>query len=86
MPPQKILENIVILCFEGRFTKQNVLFAYNHTFCPPPIFGLATSLIRINPSFWTINRSFEVILEMGTVYWIGHQTQCSVCWIGLQIQ
>ena len=33
---------------------------------PPP-----TTLIHISPSCWTIYRSFEITLEMGTVHWIG---------------
>jgi len=33
-----------------------------------PISPLLTSLIHISPSYWTIHRSFEIILEMGTVH------------------
>jgi len=32
----------------------------------------------INMSCWTICRSFKIILEMGTVHWIGLQIQCSI--------
>jgi len=35
-------------------------------------------LIHISPSCWTIYRSFDIILEMGTVHWIGVQIQCSI--------
>jgi len=34
--------------------------------------------IHIGPSCWTIYRSFEIILEMGAVHWIGLQILCSV--------
>ena len=34
--------------------------------------------IQISPSCWTIYRSFEIILEVGTVHWIGLQIQCFV--------
>jgi len=40
----------------------------------PPL----TRLIHIRPSYWTIFRSFGIILEMGTVCWIGLQMQCSI--------
>jgi len=43
-----------------------------------PIRPLLTRLIHINPSYWTIYCSFESILKMGTVHWIGLQIQCSV--------
>jgi len=39
---------------------------------------LLTRLIHISLSFWTIYRSFEIILELGTVHWIGLQIQCSI--------
>jgi len=41
--------------------------------CPP-----LTRFIHISPSCWTIHRSFEIILEMGTVHWIELQIQCSI--------
>jgi len=41
----------------------------------PPL----TRLIHIRPSYWTIFRSFGIVLEMGTVHWIGLQMQCSYC-------
>jgi len=34
---------------------------------------LRTWLIHINPRSWTIYRSFEIILEMGTIHLIGIQ-------------
>jgi len=44
-PPKKILENIVILCFERRFSKQNsVIRLKSYTLPPKKIFGLATPL------------------------------------------
>jgi len=43
--PPKFLENIVILCFERRFSKQNsVIRLKSNIFPPPKIFGLATPL------------------------------------------
>ena len=42
--PFKFLENIVILCFAGRFSKQNGVIRLNQTFCPPKISGLAMPL------------------------------------------
>jgi len=47
----KFLENIVILCFERRFSKQNVVIRLQSNifaspeFLPPQTFGLATSLL-----------------------------------------
>ena len=43
-----------------------------------PVSRLRTGLIQISPSCWTIYHSFETILEMGTVNWIGLQIQCSI--------
>ena len=37
----------------------------------------ASRFIHISPSCWTIFRSFEIVLETGTVDWIGLQMQCS---------
>jgi len=54
MPP-KFLEDIVILCFERRFSKQNsVIHLKSNIFAPPkffalPIFGLATPLLNTPP-------------------------------------
>jgi len=36
-----------------------------------PVNRLLAMLIHICPSCWTICSSFESILEMGTVHWIG---------------
>jgi len=50
MPPPRFLENIVILCFKRRFSKQNSVIRLKSNilalpnFCPPQIFGLATPL------------------------------------------
>jgi len=51
MPPPKFLENIVILCFERRFSKQNSVIRLKSSILAPPkffgpsqIFGLATPL------------------------------------------
>jgi len=41
-----------------------------------PVRPLRTRPIHIIPSCWTIYRSFEIILEMGTIQWIG--IQCSM--------
>jgi len=38
-----------------------------------PASPLLTKLIRITPSYWTFYCSFEIILKMGTVHWIGLQ-------------
>jgi len=48
--PPKFLENVVILCFESRFSKQNSVILLKSNILPPPIFfppqisGLATQL------------------------------------------
>jgi len=50
--PPKFLENIVILCFERRFSKQNSVFCLKANVLPPQFvclpknFGLATTLVR----------------------------------------
>jgi len=44
MAPTKFLENIVILCFERRFSKQNSVIRLKPNVFPPRIFGLATPL------------------------------------------
>jgi len=44
MPPQ-FLENIVILCFESRFFKQNSAIRLKSNIFPPKISGLATPLV-----------------------------------------
>jgi len=41
-----------------------------------PVRLLLTRLIHVSPNCWTIYRSFEIHLEMGTVSWIGLQIQC----------
>jgi len=43
MPP-KFLENIVILCFERHFSKQNSVIRLKLNSLSPPISGLATPL------------------------------------------
>jgi len=46
--PPKFLENIVILCFERRFSKQNSIIRLQSNICPPTkIFGLATPLVLV---------------------------------------
>ena len=43
--PPKFLENIVILCFERRFSRQNSVICLKSNILPPPqIFGLTTPL------------------------------------------
>jgi len=51
-----------------------------------PVIPLRTRLIHINPSYWTLFRSFEIILEMRAVHWIGFQIQCSTPEVGKLIQ
>ena len=41
-----------------------------------PVSPLLTRLIHISPSYWTILRSFEIILEWELC--IGFQIQCSI--------
>jgi len=43
-----------------------------------PASPLLTMLVHISLSYWTIYRSFESILEIGTVHWIGLHIQCSI--------
>jgi len=51
--PPKFFENIVILCFEKRFSKQNSVIRLKsnilspQNFCPPEISGLATPLAGV---------------------------------------
>jgi len=42
--PPKFLENIVILCVERRFSKQNSVIRLKSNICPPKFFG--------PPNFW----------------------------------
>ena len=43
-----------------------------------PVSPLSTKLIHISPSYWTIYHSFEIILEWGTVHWLGIRSQYSM--------
>jgi len=43
-----------------------------------PVSHPLTRLIHTSPSCWAIYRSFEIILEMGTVHWIELQVQCFI--------
>jgi len=43
-------------------------------------------LIHISPSYWTVFRSLEIILETGVVRWIGFQIQCSIPGVGKLVQ
>jgi len=43
-----------------------------------PVGPLRTRLIHIRPSYWTLFRSFEIILERGVAHWIRLQIQCSI--------
>jgi len=43
-----------------------------------PVSPRRAGLIHISPSCWTTYCSFEIILEMGTLHWIGLQIQCSI--------
>jgi len=47
-----------------------------------PASPLLTTLIHTSPSYWTIYCSFEIILGMGTVHWIGLLIQCSISGVG----
>ena len=47
--PHKIFENIVILFFERRFSKQNSVIRLKSNILHPPIFGLATPLVLLHP-------------------------------------
>jgi len=47
-----------------------------------PASPLLTMFVHISPSYWIIYRSFEIILEMRTVHWIGLHIQCSVPGVG----
>jgi len=53
-----------------------------HSAMITPISLLLTTHVHISPSYWTIYRSFEIILETGTVHWIGLHIQCSVSGVG----
>jgi len=37
-----------------------------------------TCCYDISPTCWAIHRSFEIILEMGSVHWIKLQIQCYI--------
>jgi len=43
----KFLENIVILCFERRFSKQNAVIRLKSNVLAPQIFGLDTPLVSL---------------------------------------
>jgi len=49
-----------------------------HRVMTTPVSPPLTRPIHISPSCWTIYRSFEVILEIGTLHWIGLRIQCSI--------
>jgi len=51
-----------------------------------PIRPLRTKLIHISQSYWTSFRSYEIILEMGTVHGIGLQMQCSIVYTNPLLQ
>ena len=55
-----------------------LLSSLRHRAMITPVSPLLTRLIHNSPRWWTIYRSFEIILEMGTVHWIELQIQCSV--------
>jgi len=44
--PPKFVENIVILCFERRFSKENRVRLKSNILAPPKIFGLVTPQTR----------------------------------------
>jgi len=45
MPSKKILENTVILCFERRFSKQDIVIRLISNILAPKRFGQATPLV-----------------------------------------
>jgi len=47
-----------------------------------PVSPLLTTLVHISPSYWTVYSSFEIILEMEIVHWIGLHIQCSISGMG----
>jgi len=47
-----------------------------------PVIPLLTTLVHISPSYCTVYSSFEIILEMETVHWIGLHIQCSISGVG----
>ena len=58
--PPKFLENIVILCFEGRFFQQNsVIRLKSNIFALPKIVWLATPLPATNQKLSKADGSFE---------------------------
>jgi len=62
MPP-KFLEHIVILCVESGIPGKIAFFAYNETFWPSKIFGLATLL----PPTATVMCTYSACKEPTTV-------------------
>jgi len=45
-PPPKFLEHVVILCFERRFPKQNIVICQKPNTLGPQMFGLATLVLH----------------------------------------
>ena len=53
--PSKFLENIVILCFERRFCKENrVIRLVSNSLPPPKIFGLSNVVCYERGLLWTV--------------------------------
>jgi len=79
---------------QWNITMQEIHLCWTHYFFPWPRSGPTffhsriasaitvrhplTRLTHINPSCWTIYRSFEITPEMGPVRWIELQIQCSI--------
>jgi len=47
-----------------------------------PVLPLLTALVHISLSYWTVYSSFEIILEMETIHWIGLHIQCFISGVG----
>ena len=71
----------VIICknkWEILMITSSLLSNVRHRAMITPVRPSLTRLIYISPSCWIIYRSFEIILEMGTVHWIELRIQCSM--------
>jgi len=60
MLPPKVLENIVILCFERRFSKQNNVFHLKSNIWPPQkIFGPDQTFVLATPLSIPVKKKTE---------------------------
>jgi len=74
-----------IIAAQWRYNKWEVLMITSlllsnvrHRAVITPVSPLLIRIIHISPSYSTFYLSFEIILEMGTVHWVGLQIQCSM--------